>query len=147
MCVCSGGRGGVDFPACITGHMTRGRALQPGGGVYISGGGKGSASRGRGLLPREGICIQREKWSASGGGGAEVLDPGKRGSASGGRGCIQWSWAAPVLELGKRTVRILLECFLVFIVNNCLFHSEISKYGAECKQTTFIIDLFSIHTH
>ena len=58
---------------------------------------------------------------------------------------MELSGALP--ELGKRTVRILLECFIVFIVNNCLLHSVISRYDAECKQTTFIIDLFSTHTH
>ena len=62
--------GGVDFPECITDHMTRGRGLHPGGGVYIW---------------EEGVCIQRGKGSASGE-GVEVLHPGKRGSASSGVG-------------------------------------------------------------
>ena len=78
--VCLSTGGGVGFPACIIGHMTRGSASR----------GRGSASRGRG-------SVSRGRGSASRG----------RGSASRGLG------RPPPLELGKRVVRILLECFLV----------------------------------
>ena len=69
----TGGGGGVGFPACITGHMTRGK------GVCIQGRGLhpwwacvqgGFASRGRG------VCIQGEGSLDPGGGG---LHPGAWG--------------------------------------------------------------------
>ena len=122
--------GGVDFPECITDHMTSGRGLHPGGG---------------GLLPREEICIQREKWFASRGGtGLHRGGGGLRFCIQGRGGLHPVELGSSLPELGKRTVHILLEYFLVFIVNNCLLHSVISRY--ECKQTTFNY-IFSTHTH
>ena len=72
---------GVGFPACITGHMIRGRGvciheergLHPGKRGSVSRGGwvciqgmRGFASRGRGSTSGiEGVCIQEGKGSAS----------------------------------------------------------------------------------
>ena len=88
---------GVGFPACITGHMTRGICIQ---GGLPRGGGSASASRG---------SASKGDWE------------GLPGSASRGV-CIQGGWADPpspeILGIlwnmvNRRAVCILLECFLV----------------------------------
>ena len=80
------GGGGVGFPACITGHLSRGSASR---GLCIQGGGSlhpvGSASRGRGS-------------AYEGGGWSAYSEVGQ---------------TPPLAKLGKQTLHILLECFLV----------------------------------
>ena len=78
--VCSQGEG-VGFPACITGHMSRGK----------------------------GVCIQGVVGLHPGGGGLHL---GRGGSASQGGGQTNPSRT----RKSGSTVRILLECILVFII-------------------------------
>ena len=86
----------VAFPACITGHMTRGRGSASGG--YVSRKGDGGLPT-RGSISRErGVCIQ-------GWGGSAAMG---RSLPTGGVG-----QTPPPLELGKQVVRILLDCVLV----------------------------------
>ena len=87
---------GVGFPACITGHMTS----IWGKGVT------GHMTRGGGSASREMVCLR-------GDGG---LHPRAVCIQWGGRSASKEGWAEPPPpppELGKRVVRILLECFLV----------------------------------
>ena len=88
-------RGGISFPACITGHMTRGSAsrgslppggLPPGGGLHP----RGSASR-------RGVCI-----------------PGGLPSLGLDRPPLPEKHGILRDTVNKRTVCILLECILVY---------------------------------
>ena len=94
MCHSVWGRGRVGFPACITGHMTRGSASR---GVCLQGAsasGVGGLHQGAGLHPGgRGVCIQEGWGSASGGGLSASRGYASWGSASGGSAsggsCIQ----------------------------------------------------------
>ena len=88
----------VGFPSCITGHMTRGRGSASRGclptGEWVCIWGRGSAPR------RRRVCLQGEGGLPTVGGGLHL-----------------GGWVDPLLELGKRVVCILLECFLVIDIH------------------------------